>query len=658
MNRVKRSLLHIVAHQDDDLYFMNPDLVRSLQDGDEITTVVVTAGEGDGINVDTDDPQRHSQQPDFAGYSTARGCGLRSAYARMATGDRTSPWHREPVQLVPGFTVERFTLVARPTVRMYFCQLHMGAPGVGGERTRVHRLWDGTVRSQATLPVRGSTVGEVQHVSREQLVAGLTALLDQVAPTVVRAMDPDPEHDGGKDGFVMSDHADHTSVTQFALAALARHRGAGHAPVVEHYRAYANRFWGYNLDAVAVAEKAEYLATYAGLDAAHCPQGTCERCGDRQLGSNPYRSTHMMSSALRYSPPANWLRLGPGGRLNAFAVLGGRLAFWTETGPASGAWRGPFILGDGWMSPTLAVTGAPGGPAELVGLSRTMVAGGGATVEIVHTVQDPDGNGFNGWQSLENPDWTHHDGRRQRELGVPSAAVDGAGRLHVFARNFAQGISMRRRNESGAWEPWEDLGGSFAQDAGVALTTEHGTVELYVPGKDTVGRWHQTFLGGPFVQDDTLKTGKVATGGITAVDSGGGRTCLYYRQAATQQVMAYRQHENGNWPGGGAGLGTSGGTGAVAAVWAPERGAREAFLAHRGSDGRLAVSLPVPDRDASGTHWRAVGEMFTHAPSMAYDAAGAVVVAVIGTDGRLCLRRQLSPVVGSALGPALPVEPA
>lgn len=122
--------------------------------------------------------------------------------------------------------------------------------------------------------------------------------------------------------------------------------------------------------------------------------------------------------------------------------------------------------------------------------------------------------------------------------------------------------------------------------------------------------------------------------------------------------MAYRQHENGKWPGGGAGLGTSGGTGAVAALWAPERGAREAFLAHRSAGGRLAVSFPVPDKDASGTHWREAGEMFTHAPSMAYDAAGAVVVAVVGTDGRLCLRRQLSPVVGSQLGPAFVADPA
>lgn len=122
-----------------------------------------------------------------------------------------------------------------------------------------------------------------------------------------------------------------------------------------------------------------------------------------------------------------------------------------------------------------AVTGAPGGPAELVGLRRQSVLGSGVTVDVVHAVQDLDGNGFSGWRTLENPDRSHGDGRRRREVGVPSAAVDGMGRLHVFVRNFAQGVSLRRRDTTGAWTPWEDLGGSFVQDAGTALTTRHGT---------------------------------------------------------------------------------------------------------------------------------------------------------------------------------------
>jgi hypothetical protein len=117
-------------------------------------------------------------------------------------------------------------------------------------------------------------------------------------------------------------------------------------------------------------------------------------------------------------------------------VLAGRLAFWTETGPASEEWKGPFVLGEGWLTPTPAVTVLPGGPAELVGLRRQSVVGAGVTVDVVHTVQDPDGNGFSGWQSLENPDWAQGDGRRQREVGVPSAAV-GTARSTTSSRTGA-----------------------------------------------------------------------------------------------------------------------------------------------------------------------------------------------------------------------------
>ncbi|RSS80614.1 PIG-L family deacetylase [Streptomyces sp. WAC06614] len=650
-----RSTVHIVAHQDDDLYFMNPDLVRSLQGGDRVATVVLTAGEGDGINVDTNDPERSRAVPDHAGYSAARGCGLRSAYARMATGDRTSPWRREAVAPVPGFVVERCTLLARPDVRLYFCQLHMGAfqAGGAGARTRVFELWDGTVPLQPTLPAPGSPVTEVQYLDRETVIAGLAALLAELRPTVVRTLDPDPEHDGGKEDYVQSDHPDHTAAAEFTMAALQRHRATDAPdPAVEYYRAYANRFWGYNLDRPELDEKADYLGVYAGLGAGPCPDGVCAACGDHQLGPNPYRSTHMNSCSARYSPATGWLRLGPGGRLNAFAVLAGRPVFWTETAPGAGTWWGPYPLAqDGWFAPSLAVTGLPGGPAHVVALRRRAPHDDTSVPELVHLEQDEYGQGFTDWIPLGNPDAGHPDGRRARELGVPLATVDGAGRLHVFARDFAQGVAMRRQDHYGGWRPWERLGGRFVQDAGVAHTTQAGTVEVYVPGKNSVYRWYQSEPGGEFHHDSTLKTGTVATGGITAVDSGGGRTALYFREAGTQQVMAYRQHETGLWPGGPAGVGGAGGTGAIAALWTPGRGARDIFLAHRSAGGRLTLSLPFADKDVPGPRWRESGEPFVHAPALALDAAGHLVAAVLGADGRLHVRRALGPQVGSPLGP-------
>ncbi|MFJ7157370.1 PIG-L family deacetylase [Streptomyces sp. NPDC101118] len=44
------TVLQVVAHPDDDLYFMNPDIERSIGAGHALTTVFLTAGESDGIN--------------------------------------------------------------------------------------------------------------------------------------------------------------------------------------------------------------------------------------------------------------------------------------------------------------------------------------------------------------------------------------------------------------------------------------------------------------------------------------------------------------------------------------------------------------------------------------------------------------------------------
>ncbi|MFJ6940111.1 PIG-L family deacetylase [Streptomyces sp. NPDC101132] len=44
------TVLQVVAHPDDDLYFMNPDIERSISAGHALTTVFLTAGESDGIN--------------------------------------------------------------------------------------------------------------------------------------------------------------------------------------------------------------------------------------------------------------------------------------------------------------------------------------------------------------------------------------------------------------------------------------------------------------------------------------------------------------------------------------------------------------------------------------------------------------------------------
>ena len=46
-----QAFLHVIAHADDALYFMNPDLEQSIRSGARSVTVCLTGGESDGHNV-------------------------------------------------------------------------------------------------------------------------------------------------------------------------------------------------------------------------------------------------------------------------------------------------------------------------------------------------------------------------------------------------------------------------------------------------------------------------------------------------------------------------------------------------------------------------------------------------------------------------------
>ena len=113
----------IVAHPDDDLFFINPGVRLAITSMAPTIGVVLTAAEGDGRNVDTRDPDRGRTPPDHAGYSTARHVGLRRAYARMADLPADSAWRQEAVTLAAGLVVERDTLEAAPHVMLYFVNL-------------------------------------------------------------------------------------------------------------------------------------------------------------------------------------------------------------------------------------------------------------------------------------------------------------------------------------------------------------------------------------------------------------------------------------------------------------------------------------------------------------------------------------------------------
>ena len=83
--------MQILAHPDDDLYFMNPDTQRMLDAGVPLVCVYVTAGEADGVNKM---PGRPRPAADKAAYSSARHQGLRQAYATLLGLPRFTDWQK------------------------------------------------------------------------------------------------------------------------------------------------------------------------------------------------------------------------------------------------------------------------------------------------------------------------------------------------------------------------------------------------------------------------------------------------------------------------------------------------------------------------------------------------------------------------------------
>ncbi|WP_254553049.1 PIG-L family deacetylase [Kitasatospora sp. MMS16-BH015] len=619
------SYLQIIAHPDDDLYFMNPPLQRAIAQGAPVATVVLTAGEADGKNSSNDSPEHDATDADKAAYTEARHNGLRSAYALMATGDQHAGWRREAVPVADGAVLERCTLNARPTVQLWFCnlgqRLHEEAKAPNGTGVRLRTLWSGAVPAESTLPGAGSPVTAPQDFTRDRVTAVLLDLLKLHRPTTVRTLDPDPEHDPSEKGITAADHIDHTATAQFALAALREYTAAtGMQPVVEHYRGYSSKFWPSNLGPADKAEKRHYLMPYAGYGARSCP---AHSCGDFQVRPDPGATTHLISTISRYPAATDWLQADGTGRLNAFAVLGGRLVHWREQTPGGEfALVGP--LPGEWLLPTVRVLADRAGRLHLVALRRTAGAHGTVGVEVVHTAQADPGGSFAAWESLAGPDHGNRRHLMRREIGTPAAAFDSAGRLHVFVRDFAHELAHRVLTPGGGWSHWTGLGGKQLQDAVTAHTLASGEVEVFASDVRNAWRWRQS---GPVAFTPSRVGFAIpVAGALTPVEATPGRTTLYYRQGRSGTVTALRERSNG-WPLLPAGLDGHGGQGEVTALHTPDGD----LVAHRNDATTLTLR--------SGSGWADTGGPVTGAPALAHDRLGRLVLAAIGTDARLHVAR-------------------
>ncbi|MFE5806303.1 PIG-L family deacetylase [Streptomyces sp. NPDC056491] len=615
------SVVQVVAHPDDDLFFMNPDLSRSLLSGTQVTTAYLTSGESDGRNEARGAAATDPEQPaDRTHYAEARQNGIRSAYAQMATGDRTSAWKRTVIPTAGGGRAELDVLIAKPQVNLVWLMLREARSTGGDTPESLCGLWNGRIPSLDAQLTSGTPVKQPFTYTKDQLVLAIAGVLERYRPTTIRMQDPTPNRYGENGRY--TDHQDHMYGARFVQAATAayaeRVRNRPHFSV-QSYLGYHNGTLPHALDPQTAETKTGFLRTYAWQDRQdHC--GSPSGCGDRKVAGNPTGRNWAQSLRYTRAETTSWLTEGTPGRLWAFAALDGQTAYWTR-GPG-GDWAGPVLLPGAGIDPGATAVRLPGGRT---GVLATRTAFGSTPSEyrreVVYAVQSvPDGP-FGPWQSLGTPERTDDEGTSA--ISSPAAAVDARGRLTVYLRDARRTLRATTQQPDGRFSPWERLGGEDLQSDPVTAIDAAGRRHVYATTTTSVLAWTQrtpdTPLAGP------APTGLPATTVPLSASPDGTGVRLFFRRPDSGVVRTA--------------VVTAGPASRPQVSSVTEAGGRAGYGAV-GAAGRLVVG-----RAETGTisttglggppAWAESRMLFTGAPSAVLEASGTATTAVLGLDAEL-----------------------
>ncbi|MGY2067461.1 PIG-L family deacetylase [Blastococcus sp. SYSU DS0619] len=498
------SVLAVVAHPDDDLLFVNPDLDAGIHAGIPTTVVYVSAGDALLPLAEASDRARDRRR------------GIQDAY--RVSGDvgdlpLQGEWDGEVVEL-GGRRVEEFRLRQRPGVRVAFLGLPDG---------RLSRLASGATLT--TVPAAGGLVADVQQYDRGDVVSVLRGLMERYRPTVLHVTELLADHRYD----VPQSHPDHRAATALALEAARRYRAAQATwlPYVLEHRDYGVGQHPVNLDPATRARKRELFAgEYQPWDPAAADVfGALDRA---------YRRT---------SRGTRWSATDRRGAVRLFAVRDGRVVSWTGTG----TWAGPVDLG----------------PDDLGAEVTTVVAAAGTDGGIHLAARTDDGRVA--VRSVDDGTWTDlgtpNPGDGARYVGSPALAPNADGRLQVVVVNAGGGLSTRWQEADGGWHPWFDLRGTDLQDPCDALLDATGRIEVVAASRTGLFLWRQAVPGGELLPGPLpcLAPASSATFAVNA----DGRPEVHYRQAGTAAVATSWQDRDLAWRSATA-LGGHGGSGPTA----------------------------------------------------------------------------------------------
>jgi LmbE family N-acetylglucosaminyl deacetylase len=284
---VPGSVLNIVAHEDDDLLFLSPDLLHSVQGGGKVRTIFTTASD-DGMS---------------STYWQSLEKGSQAAYAQMAGVPNT--WTKTDAGIA-GHPMPLYTLNGNTNISLIFMRLPdgnldgSGFPSTGNQS--LQKLWTGSIST--IKAVDGSS-----SYTKASLISTLTSLMTAFQPSQIRTQDYAGSYGDG-------DHSDHHTTAYLTQAAQQNYTTAH---TLTGYYEYNDSQLPANVSGSDLTAKQKAFYTYGPFDSTTCSSAsTC--------AGTPYAAwlPRQYTTAQEYDPiadagPAQTVQVNSAAQLNGAA---------------------------------------------------------------------------------------------------------------------------------------------------------------------------------------------------------------------------------------------------------------------------------------------------------------------------------------------------
>ncbi|MEK7576507.1 MAG: PIG-L family deacetylase [Patescibacteria group bacterium] len=240
--------LSVVAHQDDDLLFINPDIQHDISAGKCVVTIFLTAGDAN----------------QGSAYWLSRESGSKAAYAKMSTVP--NQWEQ-----TNGSTFATFTLTQNPLISLVFMRLPDGNTNGGGFSNNnfesLQKLWLGNISVI-------HAVDDTASFTKQDIINTLANLLQKYQPSQIRIQNYQDTYNSSVD------HSDHYSAAYLVFEA---HTLYTSPHILTGYYDYQISLLPSNVTGTDLINKEDAFLAYAQYDPLVCNSPAA--CANTSYGS-------------------------------------------------------------------------------------------------------------------------------------------------------------------------------------------------------------------------------------------------------------------------------------------------------------------------------------------------------------------------------------